>query len=163
MNRLHPRHAVAAALLTLLSLGALSCRSTRPEAPQAAPPAADPEKEVLAQQARRIEAMIKADAKVLDEILRDDLTYIHSSGPLEGKAQVLDEIVTSRIRYRSLNPSEQTVRVYGDTVVVTGRAQIQAQSGGKVVGFPIRFTEVWVRAQGVWRLAAWQSTRIPGP
>ena len=151
------------AILLVVTLGCASPQ-TKPAAAPASPAAPKPEdvqKEVLAQDARRIEAMTKADAQALGEILRDDLTYIHSSGPLETKAQVLDEITSGKLRYRAIEPSEQTVRVFGDTAIVTGRAQLRVTSGGKPLGFWVRFTEVWVRANNAWQLAAWQSTRLP--
>jgi ketosteroid isomerase-like protein len=160
-------------VLALASLGAPGCKSMPPPAPaSSSTPAAvaatvvqtpeDVQKEILAQDSRRIEAMVAADVKTLGEILRDDLTYIHSSGQLETKAQVIDEIATGKLKYRAIVPSEHTVRVLGDAALVTGRAQIKATSGGKPLGFWVRFTEVWVRSEGIWRLAAWQSTRLPG-
>jgi len=159
------------AVLALFALGSLACGSARPAAPAAAPaPVAAPvvarspedvRKEVLAADARRIAATIAADVKTLGEILRDDLTYIHSSGQLETKAQVIDEITSGKLKYRAIVPSEQGVRVFGDWAMVTGRAQLKVNSGGKSLGFWVRFTEVWVRSEGIWQLAAWQSTRLP--
>jgi len=152
------------AILLVVALGCASPQTKPAAAPAAASPAPKPEdvqKEILAQDARRIEAMTQADAQALGEILRDDLTYIHSSGPLETKAQVIDEITSGKLRYRAIEPSEQTVRVFGDTAIVTGRAQLRVNSGGKGLGFWVRFTEVWVRANNAWQLAAWQSTRLP--
>jgi ketosteroid isomerase-like protein len=159
------------AVLAISAFGSLGCSSIKPP-PPAVPAAPAPvqspadvqketQKEILAQDARRIEAMVAADVKTLGEILRDDLTYIHSSGQLETKAQVIDEIATGKLKYRAIVPSEQTVRVLGDSALMTGRAQIKATSGGKPLGFWVRFTEVWVRTEGNWRLAAWQSTRLP--
>jgi len=158
--------------LALAILGSFGCSSAKPAAPASPPPAAVPspavvqtpediQKEILAQDARRMEAMVKADVKTLGEILRDDLTYIHSSGQIETKAQVIDEIVTGKLTYRALVPSEQTVRLFGDSALVTGRAQIKATSNRKALGFWVRFTEVWIRTGGTWQLAAWQSTRLP--
>lgn len=161
---------VGGAVLALSVLGSPGCSSVKPApppAPVASPvPAAaqspeDLQKEILAQDARRIEAMVKVDVATLGEILRDDLTYIHSSGQIETKAQVIDEIATGKLKYRALVPSEQTVRVLGDTALVTGRAQIKATSGGKALGFWVRFTEVWARSEKTWQLVAWQSTRLP--
>jgi hypothetical protein len=51
------------------------------------------------------------------------------------------------------------VRLYGETAVVTGRAEIKAVLGGQEAVLPLRFTEVWVKSGG-WKLTAWQSTRF---
>src|SRR4051794_19592335 len=100
MNRLLPTKIGigAVCLLVPLLLALPGCGSTK-QAPASAPAKAatvtagsgDPQKDILAQSTRRTQAMIQADLKTLGEIFRDDLTYIHSSGPIEGKAQILDE------------------------------------------------------------------------
>jgi ketosteroid isomerase-like protein len=166
------RAGFAVGAVALSILGVLGCSSTQKEAPKAAPAAKpakpetsekpeDVQKVIVERDAERAQAMIKADAKALDEILRDDVTYIHSSGPIEGKAQVIKEITSGKLKYTGVEPSEVGVRVYGDTAISTGRALLKASSLGKPMAFSVRFTEVWLRSNGVWQLAAWQSTRIP--
>ena len=49
---------------------------------------------------------------------------------------------------------EVRIRVYGNTVVETGRSTMVGQDKGKVVPRDNRFTRVWVRRQGRWRLVA---------
>lgn len=158
MHQMRPRRTRGGApfaLFALAVLGALGILQTP------AARAADVQAEILARAAARIAAMVKPDLKALGEILRDDVTYIHSSGPLEGKAAVLDEIATGKLVYQSIEPSEAVVRSYGDTAVCTGRALLKVNALGRPLAFSVRFTEVWVRAHGIWQLAAWQSTRIP--
>ena len=43
--------------------------------------------EIIALEKRRIEAMTNQDANALGEILADDLSYTHSSGRVESKAE----------------------------------------------------------------------------
>jgi ketosteroid isomerase-like protein len=167
------RFAVGGAALALSVLTALGCSTARKEVPRAAPaaPAAkaetpeDVQKTILDRAAERSRAMIQADAKALGEILRDDVTYIHSSSSPEGKAQVIEEITSGKLKYMGIEPSEVAVRVYGDTAISTGRVLLKFTSLGKPKTFSVRFTEVWLRSDhgsnGVWQLAAWQSTRIP--
>jgi ketosteroid isomerase-like protein len=161
---------VALALLAVLSgCGSMRTAASRETAPKetaskqaaAAVKTEDVKKEILDRGAQRIAAMVNVDLKTLGEILRDDLTYIHSSGPIEGKAEVLDELTTGKLRYKALEPSEVGVRVYGDTALVTGRALLKVNSQKRELAFSVRFTEVWLRTHGIWQLAAWQSTRIP--
>lgn len=165
------RFVLGAATLSLSFAGVLGCSSTPkaapvvPAAPAAPVPKAekpeDVQKAILDRDAQRSQAMIQADAKALGEILRDDVTYIHSSSPLEGKAQVIDEITSGKLKYTAIEPSEVGVRVYGDTAISTGRVLLKVSSRGKPAVFSVRFTEVWLRSNEVWQLAAWQSTRIP--
>lgn len=142
-------HPWTALLLTGLLIGA------------GAAAAADPEREVREVDDRRFAAMVRADTAELDRLLADDLTYTHSTGAVETKAQFLAAISAPTIRYRSIEPSERRVRVYGDAAVITGAAAVQVTSGGQDLALRMRFTAVYVRRAGAWKLAAWQSTRLP--
>jgi hypothetical protein len=164
MNGLRGRFIVGGALLALSLLAAPGCRSVHEARKAAAPAAANPEaaqKAVLDRDSAKIQAMVHADAKALGEILRDDLIYIHSSGPVDNKERVIDEITSGLLQYSAVETSEVWVRIYGDTSVVAGRALLKVSTKGKALEIPVRFTEVWVRSNGVWQLASWQATRIP--
>jgi ketosteroid isomerase-like protein len=112
---------------------------------------------------RRFQAMVGRDRQALEGLLADDLTYTHSTGQLESKAQLLELISSGALVYRSIEPEEVAVRVYGDAAVVTGRALIRVENRGQALVLPVRFTSVYVNRDGLWRLAAWQSTRLPEP
>jgi ketosteroid isomerase-like protein len=123
--------------------------------------AQDARQEILAADARRFAAMVQGDQAALDGLLADDLTYTHSSGQLETKAQFLESLRSGKLRYLSVQPSDQAVRLYGDTAVVTGRAEVKVSSQGRdAAALSLRFTEVWVKSGGAWKLTAWQSTRL---
>ena len=58
--------------------------------------------EILALENRRIEAMLKGDVQVLDEILADDLIYTHTTARLDTKASFIDAVKTGKSVYNSL-------------------------------------------------------------
>jgi ketosteroid isomerase-like protein len=123
--------------------------------------AATPQEEVLAMEARRISAFVQGDPAVLTSVLAEDLTYTHTNGQVETREQLLASISSGKIDYESIEPSDMQVRLYGNTAVVTGRADMKVKAQGNPLAFAIRFTAVWVRGEGGWRMAAWQSTRLP--
>jgi ketosteroid isomerase-like protein len=123
---------------------------------------ADPRQEVLAADARRFAAMVQGDLAALENLLTEDLTYTHSSGKVETRTEILESLRSGRLRYLAAEPSESAVRLHGETAIVTGRADLRVSAQGGELTLPVRFTEVWVKSSGVWKLAAWQSTRI-GP
>ena len=123
--------------------------------------AATPEEEVRTADARRIAAMVDGDVAALGSLLADDLTYTHASGQVENEEQFLAAISSGKLDYESIVASEAQVRIYGNTAVMTGRADIKVKVQGNPVAFGSRFTSAWVRGDGGWRMVAWQSTRLP--
>ena len=44
--------------------------------------------------------------------------------------------------------------------VLTGRSQLTVHANDQLVSFPVRFTLVYVKRRGEWKMMAWQSTRL---
>src|SRR5437867_4308515 len=59
-----------------------------------------------------------------------------------------------RIRKGELCMRPAQVRVYGNAAVETGRSTMNGQDKGRTVPRDTRFTRVWVKQQGRWRLVA---------
>ena len=146
------------ALLWTVLLPALAAA----QATAAAKPAAA-EEEVRAVDSRRFEAMVRRDREALDRLLTDDLTYTHSTGQVETKAQFLASIASGAFVYTSIQPRDVQVRLSGDVAVLTGRADLRVRAQERDLDLAVRFTSVYVRRDGEWRMAAWQSTRIEPP
>ena len=154
MNYFHREGSLPRAALVLVCAMAVAASAS-------AQPVADPVREVREANTRRFAAMVRADAAELGRLLADDLTYVHSTGELNDKAQFLASIASQATQYRAIEPRETDVRVYGETAVVTGRAAIKVTAKGQDLAFVARYSAVYVRREGAWKLAAWQSTRIP--
>lgn len=123
--------------------------------------ATGPEADVRAAEAARIEATVANDFDALERLLGDDLTYTHSNAQVDTKKQFIDILRSGRTRYRSIEPADVTVRVFGSVAILTGRAQVAVLSKGQPNEFALRFTSAWVQRDGRWQFVAWQSTRIP--
>jgi ketosteroid isomerase-like protein len=102
----------------------------------------------------RIQAQIHADAAALDRIYADDFIGVGPSGTVRTKPQVLADFTSHDLHFQSITTDEVRIRVYGNTVVETGRTTTIGEDKGKVVPRDNRFTRVWVRRQGRWRLVA---------
>ena len=102
----------------------------------------------------RIQAQIHADVAALDRIYADDFIGIGPSGTVRTKPQVLADFTSHDLKFQSIKTDDVRIRVYGNTVVETGRSIMVGEDKGKVVPRDNRFTRVWVRRQGKWRLVA---------
>ena len=125
--------------------------------------AADVEAAVLAAHDRRIALTIAGDVAALAAMMTDDLTYTHSSGVEESKAEFLEGLKNGKYVYREIAPRRRRVRVHGDAAVVSGPCHVVIEPGGKRTEIDLYFTELYVKEAGQWRMALWQSTRLPAP
>ena len=102
----------------------------------------------------RIQAQIHADAAALDRIYADDFIGVGPSGTVRTKPQVISDFTSGNLKFQSITTDDVQVRVYGNTAVETGRSTMNGQDKGKAVPRDNRFTRVWVKQQGRWRLVA---------
>ena len=125
--------------------------------------AGDTEQAVLAAHDKRIAATIAGDVAAVGGMMTDDLTYTHSSGVEESKAEFLEGLKNGKYVYREITPRGRKVRVHGDTAIVSGPCHVVIEPGGKRTEIELYFTELYVKEAGQWRMALWQSTRLPAP
>jgi ketosteroid isomerase-like protein len=123
----------------------------------------DDERDIMQCDDRRFKAMVRGDLTALRLALADSLTYTHSSGVHDTKAQFLDALTLGQLSYKSIIPEARSVRVYGGAGIVTGTAGMEIIARGQDTRFRIRYLAVYVKAQDRWQLVAWQSTRVPEP
>ena len=102
----------------------------------------------------RIQAQIHADRVALNRIYADDFIGIGPSGTVRTKPQVLADFTSHDLKFQSITTDDVRIRVYGNTVVETGRSTMVGQDKGRVVPRDNRFTRVWVRRQGRWQIVA---------
>ena len=102
----------------------------------------------------RVQAQIGADAAALNRIYADDFIGIGPSGTVRTKAQVIADFTSGDLKFQSITTDDVRVRVYGNTAVETGRSTMIGQDRGKAVPRDNRFTRVWIKQQGRWRLVS---------
>jgi ketosteroid isomerase-like protein len=115
------------------------------------------EQNILKLEDQWTEALVKADTAFLDRLYTDDIVYTHTNGTVNTKTQFLDSIKAGKAKYIAVDRSDVKVQSYGDTAIVTYRAVIKVNT----VTLPSRIVHVFVRQNGNWRMAAYQSTRLP--
>src|SRR5260370_35269800 len=82
---------------------------------------ADDEKIVAQPDAQFQAAVEKNDAPVMDRILADDFVLVTGAGKTLTKADLLEEARSRRIVYEQQDDPDQTVRIWGNTAVVTAK------------------------------------------
>lgn len=120
-----------------------------------------PEKELRRLEQQRVEALVRADVATLDRILSDDLSYIHSSGKLDTKAEFIDSIKSGAMKYSQMDHEGVSVRMLPDLALISGRSAVRVAANAQQLSFQIRFIAAYARREGRWQMVAWQSTRLP--
>jgi ketosteroid isomerase-like protein len=114
--------------------------------------------DTLEQQWRQ--AILTNNVGELDRLLADDYIGITSNGTVETKAQDLAERRAGTIRITELDLSDMHIRVYGDTAVVTSKAQLQGTNGASDIGGEYRYTRVYTRRLGQWKIVSFEASRM---
>jgi hypothetical protein len=131
---------------------------------------ADVEKEILKIDDEKDHAMQRyvashgeAGGAELDQIYADDLVFVTTRGTVLTKAQRLEDLRSGRLKFISFGRDSYSLRAYGDTVIMTGRATSIVEYHGKLNKVPRQFTNVYIKLNGQWRLVAHQATTIAEP
>ncbi len=110
---------------------------------------------------KRMQAMAAKDFATLEAVIGDDLVYTHSSARLDTKQSLIGNMKSGSTVYTSVVPSDVKAQDLGDTVVLTGVAQIKVVSNGAPNAFGVRFTDIYTKRAGKWQMVAWHSTKLP--
>src|ERR1041385_8192698 len=102
----------------------------------------------------RIRAQVNADAAELDRIYADDFIGIGPSGTLRTKKEVLADFTSGSLKFQSITTDDVRIRVYGNAAVETGLSTLKGRDAGKTVPEENRFTRVWIKQGGRWRLVS---------
>jgi hypothetical protein len=117
--------------------------------------------EVLAAEDRRYDALLGPDLPALEQLLHDRLSYAHSSGVRDTKAEYLEKIRSGYYRYRRMEHPVERVDVVGETVVVVGRMTADLDVAGTPKTIDNLALAVWTEDAGEWQLLAYASTPLP--
>jgi ketosteroid isomerase-like protein len=106
-------------------------------------------------------AVERNDAATMDRILADDFVLIGGRGKVFTKQDLLAEARRGNVVYEYQRDSEQTVRLWGDTAVITALLEAKGTEDGEPFDYKLWFSDTYVRTPGGWRYALGQaSTRM---
>ena len=118
------------------------------------------EKDVLAAMDAWKQATMKKDGPALDKLLHPDLTYSHSSGMTQTKAEVIKAATTGKATTEGIDFSDMTVRVYGKTAPVKSVVDLHNNTDGKTTVAHLSILFVWVKGPQGWQMVGRQATKL---
>jgi ketosteroid isomerase-like protein len=106
------------------------------------------------------QAQVDNNIKVIDNLLADDYVGITANGTIETKAQALAQRKAGTVRITTLDLDDLKIRLYGDTAVVTSKADVQGVNGQSNISGKYSYTRVYNRRLGQWKIVSFEASRI---
>lgn len=124
-----------------------------------AKPAASDDQRTVAALDTQYQAAVKAnDSATMSRILADDFILVSSSGKTFTKSDLLAEARSGEFVYEHQEDSEQTVRVWGDTAVVTAKLWAKGTHAGQPFDYTLWFSDTYARTSSGWRYVFGQAS-----
>jgi len=147
------RHLVAAGALALGGWGLLRTSSAGAQSAEEAAVA------------RAVESLRKAtfgqEKGQLEELCAAELSYGHSDGRVETKAEFINGVMTRKAIVKSLTWSDHTFAVVGPNAIVRHKWASESETDGKTTSTKINVLQVWQKQGASWKLLARQAVRPP--
>lgn len=102
------------------------------------------------------------DEAAMGRILADDFVVVLGSGKTYTKADLLNLARTRRVLYDHQEDSERSVRIWGDTAVVTAKLWLKGVDEGKAFDYHVWFSDTYARTPSGWRYVHGQAS-LPLP
>jgi len=106
-------------------------------------------------------AYLKQDKAQLEAMTLPQLTYSHSDGRIEDKAQFIKGVMDRKSTIKSLEYPDLTIHVAGDTAIVRHLWVSDTELDGKTTSTRIGVMQVYKKQDGGWKLLARSSYRLP--
>ena len=105
------------------------------------------------------QALVNKNTVSINQQTDKALSYGHSNGWVETKADVIKDLETGYISYQEIKEDSITVVINGNMANVRFLADITATMKGTTSNFKLRVLEVWVKKSNRWVLFARQAVR----
>ena len=106
-----------------------------------------------------VKALVRGDGETLDRIMADDFYFAY---PMEGddKTQFIDDVTSGVIRVEYINRENVTVRIWGDTSVLSAHDVAKWFYQGRDFSGHYKIVHIYARRDDKWRLVSMQACPI---
>jgi Domain of unknown function (DUF4440) len=105
-------------------------------------------------------AMLKADRSQFEALTADQLSYGHSAGRVENKAQFINGATSGQSRWKFITLTDQSTQIVGNTAIVRCTFTGESERDGKTNPVKLGVLMVWNKQDGHWKLLARQAVRL---
>ena len=106
-------------------------------------------------------AMVAADKSALEKLSASELSYGHSSGRIENRAEFIEALTSDQSGFSAIDLSDQTVIVVDKIGIVRHVfAGYSRKTPGEAGRVKLAILTVWVQRQEQWKLLARQAAKL---
>ena len=105
-------------------------------------------------------ALLAADKAQLEQVAAAQLSYGHSSGKVQNKAEFVDGVMTRKGVVKSLDFPDLTIAVAGDAAIARHLYISESETDSKPNKVKIGVLAVFQKQDGTWKLLARQAYKL---
>ena len=105
------------------------------------------------------DAMLSGERGSLESVVSEQLSYGHSGGHVEGKAEFVEKIASGKSDFVTINITEQTIDIVGKTAIVRHMFDATTNDGGKPGIVKLKILLIFQKEGGSWKLIARQAVK----
>lgn len=104
-------------------------------------------------------AMISGDRAALEMIASEHLSYGHSGGHVEGRAEFVEKIASGKSDFVTIDITDQTIDIVGKTAIVRHSFNATTNDGGKPGVVKLKVLLIFKKESGTWKMLARQAVK----
>jgi hypothetical protein len=106
------------------------------------------------------QAIIDPDKVVLESLTSESLSYGHSAGKIQTKAEFVDDLLYGAFDFISIENLDESISLSGKTAIVRHTFVAKATNAGVPTDIRIGIMMVWRKEGSAWKLYARQAFRL---
>jgi ketosteroid isomerase-like protein len=118
------------------------------------------EQTIMKMEQEMTDGVIKGDISAYDKYVADSAVFTDPGGMLTNKTQAMAMFKAGDLKIESSKIDGMKVQMFGDTAVVTYMSMDKGTYKGRDISGQYRWTDVFVKMGGKWKLVAGQGTPI---
>ena len=107
------------------------------------------------------QAIVRKDLAGITGNMTEDFRQIDDDADIETKTSFVAGLMSHKLTINPYTVEDFEVRLYGDMALLSGRTRMTGHYDGKTFASHYRYIDVYVRTNGVRKIASVQITRMP--
>jgi ketosteroid isomerase-like protein len=105
-------------------------------------------------------AIVRKDEKAIADNMAEDFRMIDGRGDVSAKKAFVADLIDPKLAIDPYTVEEFSVRLYGDTALLSGRTHMTGQYDAKPFTSDYRYIDIYVRKGGAWKIVSVQITKL---